>query len=221
MNLVATIKKIYPAAMHELDYVAQSVAGTPTITAWTYGSPQPTTGELATAWALVQADDAADAAAKATEDAASNTVITKLTTGVTVTDTELRKAVGALLRVRAGANPAAVVPVADSNPPSPGGGMSEAQVDARVVAGITGKLDTNHASVTNARTPVSHTHAPTDITGTAVVDADARLSDARTPTAHAHAIADTTGLQAALALPCRWRGCWRSWCRWSRSQPAP
>ena len=32
---------------------------------------------------------------------------------------------------------------------------------------------------------LSHTHAPSDITGTAVVTADSRLSDARTPTAHA------------------------------------
>lgn len=35
-----------------------------------------------------------------------------------------------------------------------------------------------------AKAPLSHTHAPADITGTAVVTADARLSDARTPTAH-------------------------------------
>lgn len=44
-----------------------------------------------------------------------------------------------------------------------------------------------------------HTHAPEDITGTAVVTADSRLSDARTPTAHAHPTSDVTGLDAALS----------------------
>jgi hypothetical protein len=39
---------------------------------------------------------------------------------------------------------------------------------------------------------------PSAITGTAVITTDSRLSDARTPVAHTHAIADTTGLQAAL-----------------------
>lgn len=45
---------------------------------------------------------------------------------------------------------------------------------------------------------VGHTHAPSDITGTAVITTDSRLSDARTPLAHTHAIADVTGLQTAL-----------------------
>jgi hypothetical protein len=45
---------------------------------------------------------------------------------------------------------------------------------------------------------VGHTHAPSEITGTAVITTDTRLSDARTPLAHTHAIADTTGLQTAL-----------------------
>ena len=48
------------------------------------------------------------------------------------------------------------------------------------------------AQGTDARTPLAHTHAPSDITGTAVVTADARLSDARTPTAHVHAAGDIT-----------------------------
>jgi hypothetical protein len=38
----------------------------------------------------------------------------------------------------------------------------------------------------------SHTHAPADITGTAVITTDSRLSDARTPTTHVHAAADVT-----------------------------
>lgn len=43
----------------------------------------------------------------------------------------------------------------------------------------------------------SHTHAPSDITGTAVVDADARLSDARTPTAHTHPASEVSDSTAA------------------------
>jgi hypothetical protein len=38
--------------------------------------------------------------------------------------------------------------------------------------------------LTNARTPISHGHEPSEITGTAVVTADSRLSDARAPTSH-------------------------------------
>jgi hypothetical protein len=34
--------------------------------------------------------------------------------------------------------------------------------------------------------PSTHAHAPGDITGTAVITSDARLSDARTPLAHTH-----------------------------------
>ena len=41
--------------------------------------------------------------------------------------------------------------------------------------------------LTDARTPLTHSHSPSDITGTAVVTSDSRLSDARTPTTHTHA----------------------------------
>lgn len=84
---------------------------------------------------------------------------------------------------------------------------------------------TDDARLTNARTPTSHAHSisdvtglqtaldgkqasgsyapatgisPSAITGTAVVTADSRLSDARTPTAHTHAISDVTNLQTTL-----------------------
>lgn len=57
----------------------------------------------------------------------------------------------------------------------------------------------NDGRLSNARTPTSHTHAPGEITGTAVVTADARLSDARTPTTHTHAEADVTSLVTDLA----------------------
>ena len=45
---------------------------------------------------------------------------------------------------------------------------------AQVVAG-------NDPRLTNARTPVAHSHAPSEVTGTAVITADLRLSDARMP----------------------------------------
>lgn len=62
--------------------------------------------------------------------------------------------------------------------------------------GIIDAVATNDARLADARNPLAHTHtkanitdfahthAPADITGTAVVTADARLSDARTPLAH-------------------------------------
>ena len=40
--------------------------------------------------------------------------------------------------------------------------------------------------------------APSAITGTAVVTTDSRLSDARTPLSHSHSVSDVTGLQTAL-----------------------
>ena len=45
----------------------------------------------------------------------------------------------------------------------------------------------------------THSHATTDITGTAVVTNDSRLTDARTPTAHSHAQSDVTGLATILS----------------------
>lgn len=42
-------------------------------------------------------------------------------------------------------------------------------------------------------TPATHSHSPAEVTGTAVVTTDARLSDARTPTTHTHATTDITG----------------------------
>ncbi len=45
---------------------------------------------------------------------------------------------------------------------------------------------TNDARLSDARTPLTHSHAPGDTTGTAVVTNDARLSDARTPLTHTH-----------------------------------
>ena len=47
--------------------------------------------------------------------------------------------------------------------------------------------------------PSVHVHPPNEITGTAVVTADARLSDARTPLAHGHPQSDVTNLVTDLA----------------------
>lgn len=52
---------------------------------------------------------------------------------------------------------------------------------------------TNDARLSDARTPSAHGHAPGDVTGTAVVTGDSRLSDARTPTSHGHAPSEVTG----------------------------
>jgi hypothetical protein len=38
--------------------------------------------------------------------------------------------------------------------------------------------------LSNARIPLTHSHSPAEITGTAIITNDSRLSDARTPTAH-------------------------------------
>jgi len=59
-------------------------------------------------------------------------------------------------------------------------------------------LDYAHANHTGF-SPTAHAHAPGDVTGTAVVTADARLSDARTPTAHSHAPGDVTGTAVVTA----------------------
>jgi hypothetical protein len=63
------------------------------------------------------------------------------------------------------------------------------------VTGLQSALDGKQASGSYA--PATGI-APNAITGTAVITTDSRLSDARTPVAHTHAISDTTGLQAAL-----------------------
>jgi hypothetical protein len=70
---------------------------------------------------------------------------------------------------------------------------------------LSGKVDTSDSRLSDARTPTTHGHSQSDVTGlvsalAAKVDSDdARLSDARTPTTHSHAQSDITGLVAALA----------------------
>lgn len=67
--------------------------------------------------------------------------------------------------------------------------------------GVTGTLadQVDLGAALAGKAAAVHTHAPADVTGTAVITTDARLSDARVPTAHAHPQSDVTGLAAALA----------------------
>jgi hypothetical protein len=63
------------------------------------------------------------------------------------------------------------------------------------ISGLQTALDGKQASGSYApATGIS----PTAITGTAVVTSDSRLSDARTPLSHSHSVSDVTGLQTAL-----------------------
>jgi hypothetical protein len=69
-----------------------------------------------------------------------------------------------------------------------------------VWGGITGTMSsqTDLNSVLSGKANASHSHAPAEITGTAVIANDSRLSDARTPTAHDQAISTITNLQTTL-----------------------
>jgi hypothetical protein len=58
---------------------------------------------------------------------------------------------------------------------------------------------TNLVSDLAGKAASAHAHSPTDVTGTAVITTDSRLSDARTPTAHSHAESDVTNLVSDLA----------------------
>lgn len=69
---------------------------------------------------------------------------------------------------------------------------------------IANKVDTSDPRLSDARNPLAHTHAISEVTNLQseldgkVGTGDARLSDARTPKAHTHEIGDTTGLQSSL-----------------------
>lgn len=78
---------------------------------------------------------------------------------------------------------------------------STSQVDTA----LSGKVDSSDSRLSDARTPTSHGHSQSDVTGLVsalaakVESSDSRLSDARTPTTHSHAQSEITGLEAALA----------------------
>lgn len=59
-------------------------------------------------------------------------------------------------------------------------------------------VDGADSRLSDARTPLVHTHVAGDVTGTAVLTADVRLSNARTPTAHAST--HNSGGSDALAI---------------------
>ena len=77
--------------------------------------------------------------------------------------------------------------------------------DQTSIVGITGTKAQFDTAVSDGNimyvgdAPTAHTHSPSDITGTAVVTSDSRLSDARTPTAHTHPQSDITNLTTDLA----------------------
>lgn len=76
---------------------------------------------------------------------------------------------------------------------------------AQVDTALAGKVGNSDARLSDARTPTTHGHAQSDITGLTdalaakVSTSDARLSDARTPLSHGHSQSDIAGLVAALA----------------------
>jgi Repeat of unknown function (DUF5907) len=86
-----------------------------------------------------------------------------------------------------------------------GGGSSapDATTSVKGLVKLAGDLAGTAAAPTvpglAGKAPTVHTHAPGDVTGTAVVTSDARLSDARTPTAHAasHATGHTDAITPA------------------------
>lgn len=73
--------------------------------------------------------------------------------------------------------------------------LSPVGSDLLVVVSNPGGLPITKKATVNNVLAIPHTHAPGDITGTAVIDSDPRLSDARTPTAHAHAAPTGTGFR--------------------------
>lgn len=53
----------------------------------------------------------------------------------------------------------------------------------------------------DARTPLPHAHDPSEVIGTAIIEADPRLDDARPPLTHTHSPAETTGTAIVEADP--------------------
>lgn len=66
------------------------------------------------------------------------------------------------------------------------GGTLSAQIDLGTA--LSGKAASVHDHGLSYAA-ASHAHAPSDVTGTAIVEGDARLTDARTPTTHNHDLA--------------------------------
>jgi hypothetical protein len=71
---------------------------------------------------------------------------------------------------------------------------------AGTAAGLVGALVIPDSPDDIGAASAAHTHAPEDVTGTAVITTDARLSDARPPLAHLHTLADVTDAGDAAGL---------------------
>jgi hypothetical protein len=129
----------------------------------------------------------------------------------TVTVSTLRDPTGAAVDVdtRLTALETATLAPAQQGPPGPApAGTGFVRVTNGVLDPVVGFGTTagticqgTDARLADARAPLAHTHAPSDVTGTAVITSDARLSDARTPTAHTHvvtAISDSSAVGRSL-----------------------
>jgi hypothetical protein len=84
--------------------------------------------------------------------------------------------------------------------------LSDVKADTDIADALSKKhinsLDHDGATqdtVIAGKAAVSHTHAPGDVTGTAVVTNDGRLSDAREPLSHAHSESEITNLVSDLS----------------------
>lgn len=155
------------------------------------GAPDPHPGYVTTAEgaALITAHEAAGNPHPVYLTAAEgDAVYAPLATGVTNGDTHdhvggdgATIAYGGLSGI-----PSTFAPTAHASTHQNGG------ADEITVAGLSGLL-------ADGQTPLGHAHVAGDITGTAVLTADARLSDARTPLAHSILGAEHTGFPGGTA----------------------
>ena len=101
-------------------------------------------------------------------------------------------------------DPSYVLTAGGWGPPSGGGGAAWGAITGTLSAqtdlgsALSGKAAVGHDHAGVYSVP-GHGHGPTDITGTAVVDNDSRLTDARTPTTHTHLESDVASLVTDLA----------------------
>ena len=75
---------------------------------------------------------------------------------------------------------------------------ASARVGGRTPSWLVDRANHSGTQTKSTISDFSHTHSPSDITGTAVITTDSRLSDARTPVAHNQAISTITALQESL-----------------------
>jgi len=79
-------------------------------------------------------------------------------------------------------------------------GVISAQTDLNTILSHT--INSDDIRLINARPPTLHSHTPNEVTGTAVVTADSRLSDDRIPTSHGNTKHSSTFIvQADAVIP--------------------